>query len=219
MRWPFGLTAASNSAVVNEPRVADLGQLDPGVGGAAAGLMPDGVGSTGDDDVVAGRGERAEHDLVGHRAGREPEGCFLAKQFGDPILQAVDRRVVTELVVADLGGGHRGAHARRGPGNGVGAEIDRCHRASRPDGRMRGRRAAAAAAREIAQAQPGPEVPVDHELVLDDLELVVDDALPERPVVAGVADLECRVLEAVDVDGLVERRRAVFAISAPVTLS
>ena len=104
---------------------ADLGELHTGVRRAAAGLVPDGVALAADDHVVARTGERAQRHLVGHRARRQPERRLLAEQLGDALLQRVDRRVFAELIVADVGRGHRGAHAGRGIRDGIGAEIDR----------------------------------------------------------------------------------------------
>ena len=38
------------------------------------------------DDLVAGLGERAQRDLVGHRAGRDEQGGFLAQQLREAFL-------------------------------------------------------------------------------------------------------------------------------------
>src|SRR5205085_1532615 len=40
------------------------------------------------------------------------------------LLQAVDRRVFAEDIVADLGGGDRGSHAGGRPGHGITAQIE-----------------------------------------------------------------------------------------------
>src|SRR5262249_59920066 len=56
--------------------------------------------------------------------GRDEQGRLLAEQPGDALLQAVDGRVLAEDVVADLRGGHGGAHARRRTGGRVAAEVD-----------------------------------------------------------------------------------------------
>ena len=58
-----------------------------------------------------------------------PDGTKSAaskpRQLGRALLQAVDGRVLAVDVVADLGLGHGPAHLGRGPGDGVGAEVDR----------------------------------------------------------------------------------------------
>ena len=86
--------------------LADVGELDTGIGRRRAGFMPGDVRLLPDDDVVAGLAQQPQADLVGHgSAGREQRG-FLAEQLGDPLLQPIDRGVLTVLVVADLGPGH-----------------------------------------------------------------------------------------------------------------
>ena len=64
------------------------------------------------DEQSAGLAQE-ERDLVRHRRGREEERLLLAEQLGRPALKLVDRRILAQLLVADLGGGHRGAHPRR----------------------------------------------------------------------------------------------------------
>ena len=80
---------------------ADLGQLDARIGGRASGLVPDRVGLAADDHIVAGTRERAQRNLVRHRAAGQPQRRFLAEHRGDAFLQRVDRGVVAVLVVAD----------------------------------------------------------------------------------------------------------------------
>jgi len=43
---------------------------------------------------------------------------------GDALLERVDRRVLEELLVADLRLGHRPAHRRGRPGDGVAVQVD-----------------------------------------------------------------------------------------------
>jgi hypothetical protein len=81
-----------------------------------------------DDDVVARLGQDLEADLVRHRAARHKEGRLLAEQFGDPVLQSVDRRVLAVLVVADRRRSHRLAHAGRWEGDRVGTKVDALQR-------------------------------------------------------------------------------------------
>jgi hypothetical protein len=132
------LTAASNSARVNEPPVPISVSWTP----AFAPLPPVSCQTAWlpRETMTSSPGEVSVRRTTWLAiVPREPERGFLAQQAGDALLEAVDRRVVAELVVADLGLGHRGAHPGRRPGDGVGTEIDRCHQASRPDGRIRGR--------------------------------------------------------------------------------
>ena len=96
-----------------------LCELHARVRAAPSGLMPDRVTLPADDHIVAGPSQRAKRDLIGHRAGRKPERSFRAEQPRDSSLQLVDSRVLTELIVANRGDRHGGAHARRGTRDGV----------------------------------------------------------------------------------------------------
>ena len=58
---------------------------------------------------------------------RDEQAGLLAEQLGGALLEGVDRRVVAEDVVADLGVGHRAAHRGGRMGDGVGAEVDTGH--------------------------------------------------------------------------------------------
>ena len=107
------------------PRAPISVNWTPALARRAAGLVPDRVALAADDHVVARPRQHAQRDLVGHRAGRQPERGLLAEQRGDALLQRVDGRVLAELVVADRSGGHRRAHRRRRPRDGVGAKVDR----------------------------------------------------------------------------------------------
>ena len=73
---------------------------------------------------VARSGQNAQGDLVGHGPGGDEQCRLLTGQAGEYLLQAVDGRILPVLVVADLGVGHRPAHRRGGPGDGVGAQVD-----------------------------------------------------------------------------------------------
>ena len=100
-----------------EPVGANFGELDAGVGGRGAGLVPHGVALDPDHHVVAGRAVELQRQLVGHRARGHEQRGFLAEQRRHALLQEVDARVLAELVVADLGLRHRAAHGRRGAGD------------------------------------------------------------------------------------------------------
>ena len=69
-------------------------------------------------------------DEVAHRPGGDEQAGLLAEQLGGALLEGVDRGVVAEDVVADLGVGHRPAHRRGWVGDGVAAQVDAGHRAS-----------------------------------------------------------------------------------------
>jgi hypothetical protein len=104
---------------------ADLVDLHAGVGRRAAELMPGGVRFAAGDDLVAGARQRAQRHLVGHGAAGQPHRGRFAQQLGHARLQPVGAGVLAVLVVADLGTGHRRAHRSGGPGDGVGAQVDR----------------------------------------------------------------------------------------------
>ena len=76
------------------------------------------------DELVAGLRVQPERDLVRHRRGRQEDRLVLPEQLRGALLQLVDRRILALLLVADLGGGDRGPHARGRPRGGVGAEVD-----------------------------------------------------------------------------------------------
>ena len=61
---------------------------------------------------------------VAHGAGRHEHGGFLAEQIGDAIAQQIHRRIVADLLVADLGARHRLAHRGRRTGLGVRQQVD-----------------------------------------------------------------------------------------------
>ena len=76
------------------------------------------------DQLVAGLAEHPQRDLVRHRRGRDVDGFFLAEERRRAALELVDGRILAPLLVADLGGGHGGAHAGGRLRRGIGAEVD-----------------------------------------------------------------------------------------------
>jgi hypothetical protein len=76
------------------------------------------------DHGVPRTGQDAQGDLVGHGARGNEECRLLPGELGEHLLEAVDGGILPVLVVADLGLGHGPAHPRRGPGDGVGAQVD-----------------------------------------------------------------------------------------------
>ena len=143
---------------VKTPRRPDLGELDAGVRRRAAGLVPDRVALAADDDVVAGTRQDPERDLVRHRPARQPERRLLAEERGRALLEAVHRRILAVLVVADGRGGHRRPHRGRRQRDGVGAKIDGGKGLSHAWSlRKVGRRIDVAAAESIARPGSPPE--------------------------------------------------------------
>src|SRR5207245_9625495 len=75
-------------------------------------------------------GENFQCDLVGHRRRREVDGLVLPEQLGGAALELVDRRVLTLLLVAHLGGGDGGAHTGGGLRRGVRTKVDHASESS-----------------------------------------------------------------------------------------
>jgi hypothetical protein len=75
-------------------------------------------------EFVARLAVDADAQLVAHRAGGDEQGGLLAEEGGRFFLEPIDRGVFAVDVVADLGRGHGGAHAGRGAGERVAAEVD-----------------------------------------------------------------------------------------------
>jgi hypothetical protein len=117
---------------VNTPAAADLGELDAGVGAAAAHLGPHGVALAAHEHGVARPRQNAQRHLVGHRARRHHSAASLPRSAATRSCSAVTGRVLSELIVADRRRGHRGAHRVGRAGDGVGAEVD--HRLSQQVG-------------------------------------------------------------------------------------
>jgi hypothetical protein len=91
----------------------------------AARLGGDRMGEPVQVHLVAERPDVEPHrDLVAHRPGGQEDGRLLAEQRGDFVLEGVDGRIETALLVADLGARHRLAHLLAGPGLGVRVEVD-----------------------------------------------------------------------------------------------
>ena len=103
---------------------ADFGQLHARVGGRSPGLVPDRVSLAANDHIVSRAGERAQGNLVRHRAAGQPERCFFAQQRGDALLQRVHRRVIAVLVITDGGYSDRRSHCRGWTGYGIRAQVD-----------------------------------------------------------------------------------------------
>ena len=93
----------------------------------AAGLVHDGVRRRPGDRLVAARQVGEQRHQVAHRTAGDEQPGLLAQEARPALLERVDRGVVTEHVVADLGRGHRTTHLVGGMGDRVGTEIDADH--------------------------------------------------------------------------------------------
>ena len=77
-----------------------------------------------EDDVAASPAMCEQRGEVAHRAARHEDGGVLARHLRGQRLQAIDRRVVAEHVIANLGGRHGLTHGRRGNGDRITSQID-----------------------------------------------------------------------------------------------
>ena len=120
--------------------VLDLGRVDGAVGlvlertharpdddRVTGCLVDDHVVLAAGDGLLAAREVRHLGDEVAHRPGGDEQAGLLAEQLGGALLEGVDRGVVAEDVVTELGVGHRPAHGRGRVGDGVAAQVDPWH--------------------------------------------------------------------------------------------
>ena len=75
-------------------------------------------------DLVAGAAMHQRRGDVAHGAGGHEHRGLLAEQIGDALAQHIHRRIVADLLVADLGPRHRLAHAGCRAGLGVREQVD-----------------------------------------------------------------------------------------------
>ena len=116
----LGRLEIHHSGVVGGNRLG----LDAAQHGCTSALVHVGVGVVADDVLVAPLAVRQQPAQVRLGAARHIQGRRLAEQVGGVALELIDGGVVAPDVVADLGRGHRGTHAGRRTGNGVGAQVD-----------------------------------------------------------------------------------------------
>ena len=90
-----------------------------------------GVRFLADQIFVAAPAMRHQRREIALRAARKEQRGFTPEALGHDSLQTVDGRIVAINIVTDFGRGHRGAHAGRGPGDGVAAQIDEIRGAHR----------------------------------------------------------------------------------------
>src|SRR4029453_11895565 len=103
---------------------ADLGQLDAGVRACTARLVPYRMRLPTNDDVVPGARQYSQRHLIGHRPCGQPERGLLAQERRDAILQLVDGRILTELIVAHRSGRDRLSHRGGVTGDRIGTKIN-----------------------------------------------------------------------------------------------
>ena len=99
--------------------------------GMPGGLIQDDVALAAGDRLLAAPEMGELGDEVAHRARGDEEPGLLAEELGGPLLEGIDRRVVAEHVVPDLGRGHGAAHLGRRLRDGVGSEVDQVHAPAR----------------------------------------------------------------------------------------
>ena len=104
--------------------VVERDELDPGVQRGRAVLVGHHVLAAPGHDRGPGHGEDPHGDLVRHDAGRHEQRRRLAHPRRERLLERPNGRVLAVVVVAHLGLGHGPAHPRRGPGDGVAAQVD-----------------------------------------------------------------------------------------------
>ena len=107
--------------------VGDQPGLHACQGRLAGALVPEHVGLVAHDQFISLAAPGQGGNEVAHRAAGSEQAGLLAQQGGCPVLELVDRRVFSENVVADFGGGHGPAHLVGWLRNGVAAQVDRCH--------------------------------------------------------------------------------------------
>ena len=94
------------------------------VAGNSTGFPDVNMRGRGTKQLVAGPGVHANGNLIGHGSRGNIDGRFLAQKLGRAGLEHLDRRVVAEDVVANLGLGHGPAHCRRWPCHGVRSQVN-----------------------------------------------------------------------------------------------
>ena len=97
------------------------------VGGDASLLVLEDVTVGLEQHFIAGRGLRRHRELVAHRAARHVDTGVLTRQMRNALLELLDRRIVTEHIVAHRRAGHRLPHRSRRTRHRVTAKIDRHH--------------------------------------------------------------------------------------------
>ena len=113
------LVGCDPSAVARQPA-----HDEPRVHGRPARLEDERVRPLLRDQLAPALAQAVERDLVGHGRGRQEQRLLLPEQLGGTTLQLVDGRVLAQLLVPHLRGGHRGTHLRRRDRRRVRAKVD-----------------------------------------------------------------------------------------------
>ena len=110
--------------------VVESADARPDDDGVARGFIDDEVVLAAGDGLLAAGEVGHLGDEVSLRSRADEQAGLLAEELGRTFLEGVDRRVVAEDVVAELGVGHGAAHGGRRKRDGVAAEVDQGHGAS-----------------------------------------------------------------------------------------
>ena len=105
--------------------------LDAGQHRGAAAFVLVGVRLLADDVLIAALAVRHHAEQIALGAGGHEHRRLLAQHLSRQGLQAVDGRILSVDIVANLGRSHRRAHGRRGTRNGITAQVDFFHRVRR----------------------------------------------------------------------------------------
>ncbi len=104
--------------------VADGTELNAAEARGAGDLVMQHVRLASHDGLVAATAPGQQRHQVRHGAAGHENSGFLARALGGHAFEPVDRGVLAEDVVADLGLGHGPAHLGRGERHGVAAQVD-----------------------------------------------------------------------------------------------
>jgi hypothetical protein len=134
-------TAMRHVGVVLAHGVFDLAGIHPADGvrrqrarhhpaqrGHPARLPAEDVAVVAENGLVAAPGVGQHGGQIAHRAAADKQAGFFADARRGQRFQFVDGRVLAIDVVADTGAGHRLAHGRRRPTDGIRPEVDSIHR-------------------------------------------------------------------------------------------
>ena len=104
-------------------RVVERRELHRGVARRGTHLKTDDVLTATGHDEVAGSGEHAHRDLIGHHARGHEESGVLADDLREACFERVDGRVLAVTIIAHRRVRHRVAHRRRGLGHRVASQV------------------------------------------------------------------------------------------------
>ena len=108
--------------------VGDRVGEDSSQGGHPARFVEKNVGAVAQDHLFAARTVGQHTGDISHRAAYDQKGRLLSQPLGGHRLEAVDRGVLAEDVIAQRGVMHGLPHGLGGKGYGIAAQIDESHR-------------------------------------------------------------------------------------------